>query len=493
MLLQPVIGLETHVELRTKTKMFCGCRIHVDDAAPNTNVCPVCLSHPGTLPVPNAGALRAAVLLGLALNGKITEHSKFDRKHYFYPDLPKAYQISQFDLPVMTDGELLIDVPGAAPKRIGIERMHLEEDSAKNIHGDDGKTYVDFNRASVPLCEIVTKPDFRTATEAKAYVQELRLLVRMLGISDGDLERGHLRCDVNVSLREVDEHGLPIGPLHPKTEIKNINSFRAIERAVQYEIARQTDLWNAGTPPAVTTTRGWNDAQQATVEQRTKEDSADYRYFPEPDIPPLDLRSFVAEIRDRLPELPRTKRQRFVTEYGFKPEDARAIVDDEALANFAEETISELKELLGEKVEEASAIAKLVSTWLLTKFAGILNAQGKTYATALVTPERLAEVLERVTDRRLSVAKALEVLHAMEKNGTNVDGAIESLGTVIESGADALDVIAAEVINKNPAEVARYKNGETKLLPFFLGQMMKASKGNADPASATAALKKFLH
>ena len=217
--LQPVIGIETHVELNTKTKMFCGCAAHGDISTPNVNVCPTCMGHPGTLPVPNAAALRNAVLLGLALNGTMTEHSKFDRKHYFYPDLPKAYQISQYDLPVMTDGELLVDVPGVGTSRIGIERMHLEEDSAKNIHGDDGKTYIDFNRASVPLCEIVTKPDFRSAIEAKAYVQEMRLLVRTLGISDGDLERGHLRCDVNISLREVDENGLPIGPLKAKLEL----------------------------------------------------------------------------------------------------------------------------------------------------------------------------------------------------------------------------------------------------------------------------------
>ncbi len=490
MRLQPVIGIETHVELNTATKMFCGCAAHGDLSHPNINVCPTCMGHPGTLPVPNAKALHHAVLLGLALNGTITEHSKFDRKHYFYPDLPKAYQISQFDLPIMTAGELDVDVPNVGTSRIGIERMHLEEDSAKNIHGDDGKTYIDFNRASVPLCEIVTKPDFRSAAEAKAYVQELRLLVRTLGISDGDLERGHLRCDVNVSLREVDETGTPVGPLNPKTEIKNINSFRAIERAIQYEIARQTDLWHAGTPPTTTTTRGWNDTTQTTEAQRTKEDSADYRYFPEPDIPPLDLRHLVTDIRNRIPELPHAKRERFVSEYGFKPDDARFMIDESALAHFVEALMSEV--FADATDDEKPGLAKLASSWLITKFPSVLAAQAKTYSTATVTPENFSELLLRVARRQLTAQKALEVLTKMEADGCDPDDAIEVLGGTTVSDENAIDAIVTEVLNANPNEVTRYKNGETKLLPFFLGQVMKTSKGNADPAVATQALKKAL-
>ncbi|MEK9155606.1 MAG: Asp-tRNA(Asn)/Glu-tRNA(Gln) amidotransferase subunit GatB [Patescibacteria group bacterium] len=494
MLLEPVIGLETHVELRTKTKMFCGCSAHGDTSVPNTNVCPICTGHPGTLPVPNAEAIRFAILLGLALKGTITEHSKFDRKNYFYPDLPKAYQISQFDLPIMRDGELLVDVPGEETSRIGIERMHLEEDSAKNIHGDNGKAYIDFNRSSVPLCEIVTKPDFRNAAEAKAYVQELRLLVRTLGISDGDLERGHLRCDVNVSLREIDEKGLPIGPLNPKTEIKNINSFRAIERAIQYEIKRQTALWEAGTPPMITTTRGWNDSTQTTDEQRTKEDSADYRYFPEPDIPPLDLRDLVTEIKRKLPELPRAKRARFIEEYGLKAEEARQIVDDEFLANYTEALFSELKtkNWFTERTEDQQKLVKFVSGWLLTKYTGVLNSQGKSYKDASISPENFAEVLTRIAHHQLSMQKGLEVVKLMESDGVNTEQAIETLGAGRVSDSNALDTIVAEVLNKNPNEVTRYKSGETKLLPYFLGQIMKASKGNAEPDAATEALKKAL-
>ncbi|MEK7632826.1 MAG: Asp-tRNA(Asn)/Glu-tRNA(Gln) amidotransferase subunit GatB [Patescibacteria group bacterium] len=490
MRLQPVIGLETHVELSTRTKMFCGCNAHDEGALPNTHVCPVCTGHPGTLPVPNAAALRYAVLLGLALNGTITEHSKFDRKHYFYPDLPKAYQISQFDLPVMQNGELVIDVPGEGAVRIGIERMHLEEDSAKNIHGDDGKTYVDFNRSSVPLCEIVTKPDFRNSTQAKAYVQEMRLLVRVLGISEGDLERGHLRCDVNVSLREVDENGLPIGPMNPKTEIKNINSFRAIERAIDYEIARQTALWDAGTPPMITTTRGWNDTTQTTDAQRTKEDSADYRYFPEPDIPPLDLREFVVDIQRNLPELPRAKRARFVDEYGFKPDIAKQIVDDTALANFTEATMSELRSELGPS--NTTDLAKLVSGWILTKFGSVLANEGRAITDAKTTPERFAEFLALIANGKLTAQKGLEVLAQMEFRSLEVSEAMEVVGALSIDDSSVIDSIIAEVLEKKAAEVARYKHGEEKLFPFLLGQVMKAAKGNVDPATATEALKKAL-
>lgn len=492
MRLQPVIGLETHIELSTKTKMFCGCNAHDEGALPNTHVCPICTGHPGTLPVPNAAALRYAVLLGLALNGTITEHSKFDRKHYFYPDLPKAYQISQFDLPVMQDGELVIDVPTEGAVRIGIERMHLEEDSAKNIHGDDGKTYVDFNRSSVPLCEIVTKPDFRNSAQAKAYVQEMRLLVRTLGISEGDLERGHLRCDVNVSLREVDENGLPTGPMNPKTEIKNINSFRAIERAVDYEIARQTALWEAGTPPMITTTRGWNDTTQTTDAQRTKEDSADYRYFPEPDIPPLDLREFITEIKRNIPELPRAKRERFVNEYGFKPDVAKQIVDDAALADFTEATISELKSELGTAQPAPADLAKLVSGWILTKFGSVLANEGRSITDAKTTPERFAEFLAFIANGKLTAQKGLEVLTQMEFRNLNAPEAMDVVGALSIDDSSVIDSIIAETLEKNTVEVTRYNNGEEKLFPFLLGQVMKAAKGNADPGTATAALKKAL-
>lgn len=500
--LQPVIGLETHVQLKTKTKLFCGCSAHSENAAPNTNVCPVCMGHPGTLPLPNEQAVRWAVLLGLALNGQITPHSKFDRKNYFYPDLPKAYQISQFDLPIMTEGELeLDDIPGEDSKTIRIERMHLEEDAAKNIHGEDGKTYVDFNRGGTPLCEIVTAPVFENAAQAKAYVQELRLLVRTLGVSDADLERGHLRCDVNISLREVDEDGNPVSPmLSPKTEIKNINSFRHIERAIAYEIKRQTELWEAGTPPQVTTTRGWNDVKQVTEEQRTKENSADYRYFPEPDIPPLELTSIAKEIKPRMPELPAAKRHRLKSEYGFKAEDVRMIVEDPALVDFAEKALSELggwlqakPDISPEQMPEARAkLTKTFSGWLLSKLMGLLEERKIDIRTMKLSPENFAEFVSLIADGKLTGPKGLEVLGKMLDDGADPTHVMEELGASRMDDMTALESIVKTVVEENPKEAERYKAGETKLLQFFVGQVMKASKGNADPGKTAQVIKKIL-
>lgn len=502
MLLQPVIGLETHVQLKTKTKMFCGCSAHSETAAPNTNVCPVCMGHPGTLPLPNEQAIRFAVLLGLALNGKITPHSKFDRKNYFYPDLPKAYQISQFDLPIMTEGSVhLDDIPGEEPVTIRLERMHLEEDAAKNIHGEGGKTFVDFNRGGTPLCEIVTAPVFQNAAQAKAYVHELRLLVRTLGISDGDLERGHMRCDVNISLREVDKDGVPVSSqLSPKTEIKNINSFRHIERAIAYEIKRQTALWEAGKPPDKTFTRGWNDVKQVTEEQRAKEDSADYRYFPEPDIPPLELTSLAKEIKPRMPELPAAKRARLKNEYGFKAEDVRMIMEDPALTDFAEKALSELgawlearPDVSPDQMPEARAkLTKTFSGWLLSKLMGLLEERKIDIRTMKLTPEDFAEFVSLVADSKLTGPKGLEVLGKMLDDGSDPSHVMEELGATRMDDMAALESIVNTVIEANPKEVERYKAGDSKLIQFFVGQVMKISKGNADPSKTAQAIKNVL-
>lgn len=501
MKLVPVIGLETHVQLKTKTKLFCPCPTHSDNTPANTNVCQVCLGHPGSLPVLNAQALRYALMLSIALKGSIAGHSKFDRKHYFYPDLPKAYQISQFDLPLMTEGSVDLDIPGAQGiARIGLERMHLEEDAAKNIHGADGKTYVDFNRASTPLCEIVTRPDFRSAAEAKAYLHELRLLVRTLGVSDGDMEKGHLRCDVNISLREADDDGTFVGPLNTKTEIKNINSFRAVERAIQYEIQRQTKLWEAGTPPTVTTTRGWNDTAQRTDEQRTKENAADYRFFPEPDIPPLELTALIDEIRAQMPELPAAKRARFVEEYDLKLEDVRQIIEEPALADFTEAAISELGTWLEAQPEvtaetmplERKKLMKLFSGWLLNKLMGLLAERGSDIRIAKLTPENFAEFITLLSVGRLTGTKGLEVLNRMLEDGADPEHAMQEMGAKRVDDVIALRTIIDTVLAENPDEVMRYKGGEKKLLPFFLGLVMKATQGNADPALTMKVLNEAL-
>ena len=502
MKLQPVIGLETHVQLKTKSKLFSSPPAGRDSDAPNTNISAIDLGYPGVLPVPNRQAVEWAILIGLSLNGKIAPHSKFDRKHYFYPDLPKAYQISQFDLPIMQDGWLELNVPGEeAPVRIGIERLHLEEDAAKNIHGEDGKTYVDFNRAGTPLCEIVTRPHFTSAAQAKAYLQELRLIVRTLGVSDGDMEKGQLRCDVNISLREVDDDGHPVSDtLHPKTEIKNVNSFKAVERAIEYEIKRQAKLWERGEIPSRTTTRGWNDSKQATEEQREKEDSADYRYFPEPDIPPMELAELAADIGRRIPELPAAKRKRFIDEYGIKPEDAKQMIDDPALANFVEHSLSELGAWLEarpdidpEGVEtERKKLIKLFSGWLLNKLMGLLQERKIDIQIMKIDPENFAEFITLIAEGKLTGPNGLTVLAKMLDDGIDPSHAMEELGAKRIDDMDAITQVVNEIIEKHPEEVERYKGGDAKLRQWFIGQVMRATKGNADPDTAGRILSDLL-
>lgn len=503
MFLEPVIGLEIHVQMKTKTKMFCGCSTHDTATGPNTNICPICLGHPGTLPVPNKQAVRYGVLVGLALNCSISDFSKFDRKNYFYPDLPKAYQISQFDLPIAENGYLEITTPGGSREsaRIGITRAHLEEDAAKNIHGTDGKTYVDFNRGGTPLIEIVTEPDFRSPREAKLFLQELRLIMRYLGVSDADMEKGHLRCDANISLREVDERGIPTSStLHPKTEIKNLNSFKHVERALEYEIQRQTKLWEQGAPPAESTTRGWNDTKGVTEEQRTKEGSADYRYFPEPDIPPLELRELADQLRHELPELPAARRARFEEEYALKPSDAKHICDDPVLADFVEHTFSELHAWLSsipeldlDEIEAAETekkkMAKLVSGWLLSKLGGLLTDRAIDIRIMKITPENFAEFITLIATRKLNNTSGLKVLETMLETGDNPIHVMEDqeLGQMNDEG-ELIEVVLS-ILESHPAEVQRYKDGEEQLLKFFIGLIMKETQGTADPGAAKNILK----
>ncbi|MFH1631401.1 MAG: Asp-tRNA(Asn)/Glu-tRNA(Gln) amidotransferase subunit GatB [bacterium] len=489
--LQPVIGLETHIQLKTASKMFCGCSNFSDNAQPNTNVCPVCLGHPGSLPVPNMQAVRWAILLGLALDGTIAKESRFDRKNYFYPDLPKSYQISQFDLPIMREGSIRLEIPGEANTiTVGIERLHLEEDAAKNIHGEDGKTYVDFNRGGTPLVEIVSHPHFTSAAEAKAYMQELRLIVRTLEISDGDMEKGQLRCDVNVSLREVTEEGEPVSKsLNPKTEIKNVNSFRAVGRAIEYEILRQTKLWEAGDVPRTTTTRGWNDAMGVTEEQRGKEGSADYRYFPEPDIFPMDLTDLADEIAHTIPELPRARRNRMILEYGLKYADAKQLIDDPALADFAEQSLSELEawlqahpDLDSEEAEvERKKLTSLFMSWLLNKLLGLLAERKIDIKIMKIDPENFAELIVLIAEGKLTGQAGLKVLARMLDDGSDPSHAMDELGASRVDDVTELGKIIDAIIEDSPDEVGRYKAGETKLLQWFVGRVMKETRGNADP------------
>ncbi|MEK7665862.1 MAG: Asp-tRNA(Asn)/Glu-tRNA(Gln) amidotransferase subunit GatB [Patescibacteria group bacterium] len=474
----PIIGLEIHIQLKTNSKMFCGCPVN-ETETPNTNVCPVCLGHPGVLPVPNEQAVRFAVLLGQAIEGTVAENSKFDRKNYFYPDLPKGYQISQFDMPVISGGHLDVSVPGGARDRIRVRfvRAHLEEDAAKNTHVD-GFSFVDFNRGGTPLLECVTEPDLRSAEEAKIFLQELRLLIRTLGVSEGDMERGQLRCDANISLREVDEKGAIVGlMLNPKTEVKNINSFRNVERALLYEIQRQTKLWEESGAPQATTTRGWDDIKQRTVLQRIKEDSADYRYFPEPDIPPLSLVEISRKILQLMPELPEAKRFRFQEEYGFGNADVRHLTDDATMAVFTEQVMSELSEWTGEEVH--GKMAKLVASWLINKLGGLHEK---------ISAENFAELMKLLAENKVTGRSALTILEEMKASGKDPSQVMEDAGLGRMDNETVLAEIVDRVLEANPTEVERYKNGEKKLAKFFIGMIIRETEGNADPETASRIL-----
>ncbi|MBI2098991.1 Asp-tRNA(Asn)/Glu-tRNA(Gln) amidotransferase subunit GatB [Candidatus Uhrbacteria bacterium] len=497
---ESIIGLEIHVQLKTKSKMFCGCDNSGENLPPNTVICPICLGHPGTLPVINNQALRFGVLAGLALNCQIPDSSKFDRKNYFYPDLPKGYQISQYDEPVAINGFLNIEIPAKKNERtsarIGITRLHLEEDAAKLLHSADKKTsLVDYNRAGTPLAEIVTEPDMRSPLEAKSFLQELRLMMRYLAVSDADMEKGHLRCDANISLRPLGET-----KLYPKTEIKNINSFRAVERALEYEIMRQTKLWEEGAPQEATTTRGWDDSRQITVLQRTKEEAHDYRYFPEPDLPPLELSEMSSRLSRELPELPAQKRERFKNEYFFSSEDARTVSEDLELSNYAEKVISELKEWLstlpeiegsGEEVwqKEGKKLAKLVSGWLLSKLGGLLGADGTEIKDIKITPENFAEFITMIYANKISSSAAQTVLEEMLKTGAEPEEIIEDKGLGQVSGDEELIPVVERVLAHHPEQVAEYKAGKIQVIQFLKGVVMKETHGTANPQVAEKLLK----
>jgi aspartyl-tRNA(Asn)/glutamyl-tRNA(Gln) amidotransferase subunit B len=470
---EAVIGLEVHAELLTETKIFCGCRATFG-AEPNTHVCPVCLGAPGALPVLNRRVLEFAILAGRALNAEIAAVSKFDRKNYFYPDLPKAYQISQFDQPICERGWVDITV-GEAERRIGITRIHMEEDAGKLLHqgaaGLAGSTHslVDLNRAGVPLLEIVSEPELRTPEEARAYMQELRAILVYLGINDGRLEQGSLRCDANVSIRPVGQ-----ATLGTRAEIKNMNSFNAIERAIRYEIQRQIDAVECG-ERIVQETRLWNEERQVTVSMRSKEGSADYRYFPDPDLIPLHIpREQVAELAARLPELPAAKRARYEASFGLTPYDARVLVADKQVADFFDAAV----EAAG---GAGSGRAKALANWLTGDVAAALNADKLTLAETRLTPANLAELVALIEGDTISGKIAKALLPAMLAEGTAPGRLVEERGLVQIQDTGALAAAIEAVLQAHPAQVAEFQAGKTKVVGFLVGQVMRATQGRAKP------------
>ncbi len=500
----PIIGLEVHVQLKTASKMFCSCQNVGDDAAPNTAVCPVCTSQPGALPTLNAKAIELGVRTGLALNCTIPDQSAFDRKNYFYPDLPKGYQISQFRLPIAINGHLVLDVPGGqSPRdriRIGITRAHLEEDAAKNFHTGEG-TSVDFNRAGTPLLEIVSEPDLRTPQEAKVYLQELRGILRAIGASDADMEKGQMRCDANISLLEINDDNTPTQSfLNPKIEVKNINSFKAVERALTYEIERQQKLYDAGSAP-VGSTRGWDENKGITFEQRLKETSADYRYFPEPDLPPQDLVPLREQLMTRRIELPTDMRMRLEEEWGFSKADAVFLVANEGWMTYADRVMGELGSWMeasdstqasgGELLSEhRKKIAKLAGGWLTSKLAGLLAERNQPIKDIKISPEDFAEFLHLIFKGDINSSNAQRLLTLMVESGTDPSHLMEEhdLGQNLDNAT--LRETIQRLIQENPAQVADIKAGKIALIKWFVGGVMKATEGKANPAEAEEMIKK---
>ena len=470
---ETVIGLEVHVQLRTRTKMFCADRTTFGDP-PNTNVCPVCLGLPGALPVPNAEAIRLATRAALALGCTVHQTSVFARKNYFYPDLPKGYQISQFDRPLATGGRVAFDSPERGRIEVGITRLHVEEDAGKLLHDRfPGKTAVDLNRAGIPLAEIVSEPDLRSPAEARAYLTTLRQILVYAGVSECSMEQGSLRVDANISIRRPGD-----ARLGTKTEVKNMNSFANVERALEAERARQAGLLEGGKRVEQVTLL-FNAGTGQVRPTRSKEESHDYRYFPDPDLPPLVLSpAFIAEQRTALPELPEAKRARLESQYGIPAYDAKVITSEVELARYFESVVS------------AGADAKIAANWVMADVMTSFNQQQQ----FPVAPERLSALIRLVQDGTLShqAAKRVYAELAAGPAGEDPRTVAERLGLVQVSDRGALGSWVEEVIAAHPGEVARFRNGETKLMAFFVGQVMKRSKGKADPKGVQPVLQERL-
>ena len=458
---EAVIGLEVHIQLLTKTKIFCSCSTDFG-APPNTHVCPVCLGMPGVLPVLNKQVVEFAIKLGLALNCKINRFSRFARKNYFYPDLPKGYQISQYELPILEGGYVEIFVDGEY-KQIGLERIHMEEDAGKTIHRPDG-SYVDLNRAGVPLLEIVSLPVMHSPKEAGEYLRSLRRIVRYLGICDGNMEEGSLRCDANVSVRPKGET-----KLGTKTELKNMNSFKHVEKALEYEIERQIEVLEDG-GKIVQETRLWDENKGITKPMRSKEEAFEYRYFPDPDLVPILIDDeWIRRVEKELPELPKDKLNRFIKDYGIKEEDARVLVEEKELADYFE------------KAAEGYKNPQTIANWILSELLGYLNKDNKEISQTLIKPEQLRSLVELIDKGTISGKIAKSVFKEMYETGKEPEKIVKEKGLVQITDKGELEKIIDEIIAANPKAVEQYKSGKKNTIGFFVGQVMKKTKGKANP------------
>jgi aspartyl-tRNA(Asn)/glutamyl-tRNA(Gln) amidotransferase subunit B len=472
---EAVIGLEVHAQMLTETKIFCGCPTAFG-AEPNTQTCPVCIGMPGVLPVLNRQALELAIRTGLATNCKVSHYSRFARKNYFYPDLPKGYQISQYELPICEHGWVDIASEEGGHKRVGITRIHMEEDAGKNIHEEKSPySLVDLNRTGVPLMEIVSEPDIRTPAEAVEYMKKLRTILRYLGVCDGNMEQGSLRCDANVSVREAGSAGLGV-----KVEVKNINSFKFVERALAYEIKRQVKTLEDG-GALIQETRLFDTQAGVTQSMRTKEEAHDYRYFPDPDLVPLVVdEKWIDEIRASLPELPDIKLKRFVKDYGLPEQDAAMLTEERAMADWFEEAV------------KAGATPRDVINWLMGELLKLLNQDGISIEKCPLKPAQLAGMLKLVDGGTISGKIAKDVFSGMYSTGKDAEEIVKEKGLVQISDAGELERAVDEVLAASPDEINRFRGGEEKLMGFFVGQVMKITKGKANPKLVNELLRKKL-
>lgn len=488
---KPVIGLEIHSELNTKTKMFCDSLNDPNETKPNKNVCPICMAYPGTLPVINIEAVRKVIKVGLALGSKINNYSWFERKNYFYPDLPKGYQISQFEKPFCEGGSLKL----SNGKIIRITRVHLEEDTGRLVHSSPSTgsgrqtSFVDFNRAGVPLMELVTEPDIENGMDAKEFGESLQMLLRYLNVSEADMEKGQLRIEANISIMPegADKFGT-------KVEIKNLNSFRACERAIDYEIIRQEKVLESG-DKVVQETRGWNENKGETFSQRTKEESHDYRYFPEPDLPPIRLSvEEIESLRAELPELPSQRKERFIREYSITEKDSDIFTLNKELGDYFEKVASELDDWAetSNEAESKEKIWKLAANYLITEIQKLLSESGQKISDLKITPEDFSELMVLIFKNTISSSAAQTILREMFETGADPNHIMESKSLSQMSDEEELKKSAKDVIDQNQQAVLDYKKGKIESLKFLVGQLMRATKGRANPQVSERILKELM-